>query len=231
MKRLKLAIPALVLGLALAGLLLTAFRGRAEPAPWQTLGTRMPMEVDGWVGEDLPLGSSESVLEAVGRLNYHDYIYRVYRKGRREVFVYAMFWRQRDITVREMSGHTPDGCWVANGAKHCIKPELRGFVLDDGVLTPPAEVRQFLYPAADVRINVAWWHIWGENLVDRSFANKSLMPMIKEIKMWLLNGGEHKDQLLVRIHSDMPIDEAVKTPPALLFIKALPEMLKARPAI
>jgi hypothetical protein len=131
-----------------------------------------------------------------------------------------------------MSGHTPDGCWVSNGAQHCIEPVRRKLDIGGAVLTPPAEVREFLYPGYGERVNVAWWHIWGNDLVDRSFAVKNLMPMLKEIKIWLFDRkGAHKDQLLVRIHSSMPIDQVMVTSPARLFIQTLPEVLQAKPMV
>jgi hypothetical protein len=200
------------------------------PQPWQKLAERMPLNVEGWQGEDVPLGANETIMQAVSKLNYNDYVYRVYRKNGREVFVYAMFWRQGDISVREMSGHTPDGCWVANGATHCITPEVRPLDIGGSRLTAPAEVREFAFPPNGVRIQTAWWHIWGGDLVDRSFATKSIVPMLKEIWLWVVKrGGTHKDQLLVRIHSSLPIDEAAQAAPVVKFIKTIPEVLVARP--
>ncbi len=143
--------------------------------------------------------------------------------------MYAMFWRQGDISVREMSGHTPDGCWVANGASHCITPEVRSLNIGAGLVTAPAEVREFAFPPAGVRIQTAWWHIWGGDLVDRSFAKKNIMPMLKEIWLWVgHSGGANKDQLLVRIHSTNPIEDVALTPPVRKFLNSIPEVLSAK---
>jgi hypothetical protein len=197
-----------------------------EPALWTPLATRMPLNLDDWVGQDVPLGADESVLEAVGRLNYEDYVYRVYRRGSQEVYVYAMFWRQGDISVREMSGHTPDGCWVANGAKHARTPHRATMQVDSEHTTREAEIRAFEFPSNSTLVEVAWWHIWGRKLIDRSYADKTLIPMLNEIWVWLAERkGGFSDQLLVRIHSQLPIEEAIQTLPAVRFLETIPEVL------
>src|SRR5688572_29945790 len=126
--RLLLPVVVLALGLSVVGWSILAAK-LSHPAQWVPLESRVSLQIDDWVGEDLPLGPNESTLDAVGRLNYRDYIYRVYRRGAEEVFIYAMFWRQGDISVREMSGHTPDGCWVSNGARHIIEPTSTALAL------------------------------------------------------------------------------------------------------
>jgi hypothetical protein len=222
--------------LILSGLLLLLATGLSlwsglhstQERPWQTLAARVPMSIEGWVGVDLPLGETEAVRFQVDKLNYHDYLYRVYRKGEREVFVYAMYWRQGDISVREMSGHTPDGCWVANGAKHAIPQETSALTVGNRQ-SAPAEVREFTFPNGQ-HVRTAWWHIWGTNLVDRSFAKKSIMPAVKEIWAWMVKRrGARQDQLLVRIHSLTPLDEMVLTPPMIVFLNQFPEVFTATP--
>lgn len=228
-KKYSLWLMAFFLAIALLAVVWSKFMDERSHEPWLILTSRIPMVIDDWQGEDVPLGANESVVAAVGLLNYKDYIYRVYRKNGREVYVYAMFWRQGDISVREMSGHTPDGCWVANGAKQCIAPIQRRLDAGDGLLTAPAEVRQFAFPPDQRAINTAWWHIWGGEIIDRSFAQKSIMPMLKEIWLWgVKRRGAHKDQILVRIHSELPIDEAIQAPPVRQFIKSIPEVISAK---
>lgn len=230
MKRSSLVASLVVLSMAISAVVWSLIARSREPEAWAILCNRMPLNLDGWVGEDVPLGANEAILEAVGRLNYNDYVYRVYRRGSDEVYVYAMFWRQGDISVREMSGHTPDGCWVSNGAKHIAPPRRERLQLLTGRMTGEAEIRTFEFPSYAARVEVAWWHIWGGKLIDRSYANKTLMPMLKEIWVWLAQRkGGYSDQLLVRIHSSLSIEQALKTPPAVRFVETIPEVLTATP--
>ena len=218
--------------LALSLLFYSALINSRDPVPWQKLANRIALNIDGWSGEDVPLGANESIIAAVGRLNYKDYIYRVYRKGGREVWVYAMFWRHGDIAVSGLSAHTPDVCWVSNGAKNCSGFGVRYLDLGNGLRTSPAEVRQFCFPPDNLRIQAAWWHIWGSDLVDRSFADKTIFSMLREIWFWAAKrSGIHKDQLLVRIHSSMPLDEAVMTEPVIQFLVSIPLVMSANPVV
>ena len=64
---------------------------------------------------------------------------------------------------------------------------------------------------------------------DRSFAKKNMMPMLKEIWLWIVKrGGARRDQLLVRVHADFSIDEAAQTPPVRFFIETIPDVLTAK---
>jgi hypothetical protein len=188
----------------------------------------MPMQIGDWVGEDVPLGENEVLKASVRLLNYDDYIFRRYHKGAEQVFVYAMYWRQGSISVREIAGHTPDGCWVANGAALRSPKQENRFVIGSQE-TASAEVRDFIFPHHQ-QVQVAWWHIWGENLVDRSFDHKTLMPTLRELWIWLgrRHGARH-DQLLVRIHTTGDLAAAMKTAPVTEFLKQFPVVFSAKP--
>jgi len=214
--------------LAAAAALLWSAADQAAPAAWQPLASRLPRQIDGWQGSDLPLGETEGERVAVGRLNYDDYVFRVYRKDGREVFVYAMHWPQGNISVREMAGHTPDGCWVANGARQCAAPVERTFAVGPA-LTDTAEVRTFEFPGGEV-VNVAWWHFWGAELVDTRFSAKTVSTMFREVWLWLgHHRGERRDQMFVRIHSREPIGTAMASPVVTAFVQALPFVLRHDP--
>jgi hypothetical protein len=188
----------------------------------------MPMQIGGWAGADIPLGENEVLKASVRLLNYDDYIFRRYSKGSEEVFVYAMYWRQGSISVREIAGHTPDGCWVSNGAVLGAPKRENRFAIGS-VDTADAEVREFVFPHHQ-QVQVAWWHLWGENLVDRSFDQKTLMPTLRELWIWLgrRHGARH-DQLLVRIHTTGDLAAAMKTAPVTEFLKQFPVVFSAKP--
>lgn len=221
------------IGLAFAGALLVLAGGvvtlggvKKDDEAWVPLAKRIPMEVAGWEGQDVPLGPNEAVVAAVGTLNYDDYIYRVYRRGGVEVYCYAMYWRQGRISVREIAGHTPDGCWVANGARPIGEPTTTSLTIG-GRKAAPAESRTFAF-GGSAKIQVAWWHIWGAKLVDRAYAEKSAWPMLREIWTWL---GQRSDkpasQFFIRVHSTMPVTEAARNPAVEAFLARFPEVFEA----
>lgn len=218
-------------GIITAALLITGWAklNRRVEAPWKPLANRLPLIIDGWQGEDVPLGPTEATIEAVGKLNYNDYIYRVYRKSGQEVFVYAMFWQQGRISVREMAGHTPDGCWIANGARFAARPDSARALQITGRKTAPAEVRTFVFSGGQ-RVDAVWWHIWGDNVIDPGFAVKSLMPTLRETWIWLVKRrGQPRDQLLVRIHTAGELTTVLDSAPVTRFLELFPKVFRAEP--
>lgn len=221
-----LGVAALCLALALAVSLL-AFAA-TPPAKRPPLAQGLPRDIDGWRGQDVPLGDREVANAASRLLNYDDYIYRVYRRGNDEVWLYAMYWKQGSISVREIAGHTPDGCWIANGAALSAPKHTRRFQID-GQDTSPAEVREFAFPERQ-RVHALWWHIWGDNVVDHGFDQKSLKPTLRELWVWLAKrGGARRDQLLVRIHTPGNIDTMMTSEPVTAFLRNFPEIFEAKP--
>ncbi|WP_438483660.1 exosortase-associated EpsI family protein [Oleiharenicola lentus] len=200
--------------------------GEAPPDAHEPLAKRLPKDINGWVGEDLPLGTMEALEASQRILNYDDYVYRVYRKASQEVFLYAMFWKQGSISIREIAGHTPDGCWIANGARFNSGRETRR--LQVGVqLTVPAEAREFVFPN-NQPVSAVWWHFWGNELVDRSFDRKSLLPTLREMWVWLVRRkGQRQDQLLVRIHAPSFGEEFLKQEPVQIFLGQFPAVFSA----
>lgn len=221
-----------IIGLLLlgVGIVCWAKLSQGEHAPWTELSERLPKEIDGWVSEDVPLGATESVLEAVSRLNYSDYIYRKYSKDGVDVYVYAMFWRQGEISIREMAGHTPDACWVSNGATR-IGPMSEAILVCQDKTTKQAQVREFQFPHAGATMHVAWWHVWGDDIVPNDFRKKSPLTMVREIWYWLGHrGGEQQDQIFIRIHSDQALETIQETPVVAEFVKLFPQIIPSDPA-
>ena len=212
----------------LLGLVAQGFRGNPGPTEGDAFKKGLPLVIDGWIGTDVPLGATEfQTQEVAAHLNYRGHIYRSYRKDGREVFLYAMRWSQGDISIREMAGHTPDGCWVTHGAKPSGPPQVRALSVN-GKATAPAECRAFTFPGGP-GVQVAWWQIWGGELVPRAYAEKSIMPMIREVWAWVgRRSGRKADQWFVRIHSSGRIEEAVQTAPAAAFLAALPQVFTAK---
>lgn len=212
---------------AAIGVSLLTWNGE-RPTARPALATALPKEIAGWQGQDLPLGDTEVMNATTRLLNYDDYVYRVYRRGGSEVFVYAMFWKQGSISVREIAGHAPEDCWPANGAQ-IIGPRVANGFLVGNRLTAPAESREFLFSGGQ-HVRVAWWHIWGNNIVDRGFDRKSITPTLRELGIWLFQRrGVRHDQFLVRIHTTGDLAAALKTEPAALLLEQFPEVFSAQP--
>ena len=196
---------------------------KSRPAAWVPLVERLPLGIGDWRGVDLPLGETERIQEAVSRLNYEDYIFRRYTRGTQHVYVYAMFWRHGDISIREMAGHTPDGCWVANGAKLVGEKRTDSWYLSDGKRTQKAQVRTFQFSSAQV--NVVWWHLWGREVVDSSYGRKTPLTLVSEVWDWLVvRKGESQDQLFVRLHSELPINDLIGAEPSSCFLRTISEV-------
>lgn len=204
-------------------ILIYARTTRADHAPWSPLAHRLPMTIGPWQGEDLPLGETERVLEAVDRLNYTDYVYRRYTRGGESVYVYAMFWRQGDISIREMAGHTPDGCWVANGATRVGDKGVVSLSLSGGK-TKNAELRVFDFNRQGA-VRVAWWHLWGGEIVPSTFGRKSVRVMVDEIWRWLVTQrGRSADQIFIRIHGPSTGGEFESMAPVQRFLEEFPDI-------
>lgn len=195
--------------------------------PIRDLARELPMVIDGWQGQDVPLGNQEIVDTTSRLLNYNGYIYRVYRRGNQEVWLYAMYWQQGRISVREVAGHTPDGCWIANGARHCREMRVERFLVG-GRLTASAEVRRFEFQNR-AQADAIWWHLWGGNIIDRSFEQKTIWPVLRELWIWLgRRGGAQRDQILVRIHTFGDLADVIDSSPVNSFLALFPEVFEAK---
>lgn len=215
-------------GCLLAALLVSLVATNGNQVKRVPLAKQLPLVIDDWQGSDVPLGNNEVINASERILNYDDYVFRVYHRGREEVFVYAMYWKQGSISIREIAGHAPDGCWVANGARpgevyKCVR------LLVNGRSTSPAEVREFIF-SENRRVHVAWWHIWGNNLVDRGFDRKSLVPTLRELWVWLgKRRGVQQDQLFIRIHTQGDLSSTMQSEPVVAFFQNFPEVFSATP--
>jgi hypothetical protein len=217
-----------------AVLALTAFafiapdRGAIDAAVPVALATRLPLQVGDWRGKDFPLGPGELGPLAEKALNPTDYLFREYSNGTDRVLVYAMFWRQGRISVREMTGHTPDGCWVTNGATHAA-PARAGVARIRGRTTAAGEFR-FFHISGNHRSDVVWWHIWGEQLVSPVLAERDITAMVAEVWQWLVgHRAQRRDQWLVRIHViDGDLQRALDSPPVKAFADVVPIIFEAK---
>jgi hypothetical protein len=208
----QLCFGALALVLGLAGGLLYSRAPRGGGGYFSSpLRDRLPVNIDGWVGAELPLGENEAMLRAVDRLNYTDYIFRSYTKGGEEIVVYAMFWREGRISVREMAGHIPDNCWVANGAAAAGHPQQVALHVSRG-FTKKGELRQFAFPRVSYPVHVIWWHLCGGEIVPTGFGKSPFAMITEAVDSLSSPSGRNRDQLFIRIHSKRPLSDLAGNP-------------------
>jgi hypothetical protein len=117
--------------------------------------------------EALPLGANEALgARAEQILGFSHYRFIRVRSKIREVDVYIAWWLPRVRTVGLVRTHTPDVCWVQNGAER-LQREFREFKLGPE-RTVPGEWQ--LYRVREGRqVEVVYWHLVG----DRSVTNRS----------------------------------------------------------
>ncbi len=191
--------------------LVTAFVLQALPYPQVPVVKRdiplaayLPMDIDGWHGEDRPLAGTESLAGAVkSTLDYDEAIFRSYRDGTREFTVYIAYWRAGKTASRDVAFHIPDKCWVSVGwkrtaADYCFRRTL------DGRILAPAQYREFEQPGD--RQYVIYWHIFnGRAIIYNPDGSPSDLSMITDL---LRRGLRQKgEQYFIRIASSTPLDD------------------------
>jgi len=164
------------------------------------ISTHLP----GWMVEDLPLGQTEEVLNAVeGRLRFDDVISRIYTNGNNQVGVYIAYWAPGKMPVRLVGVHTPDTCWIQNGwnCTERVSNSPRDVV---GQTLKPAEFG--IYETKLHRQHVLFWHIVGSRIhTYEQQGMHSLTAAFQDIRQYGLN--QRQEQFFIRISSNRPFEE------------------------
>jgi len=103
----------------------------------------VPVQVEGWTSEEIPLSSSEATsVSALKMLKLDEFVQRKFSRGMDSVTVYIAYWKPGKMDTRLVASHTPDRCWVANGweCKDALYAEVMRV---DGLTILPAEYRDF----------------------------------------------------------------------------------------
>ncbi|MEX2381675.1 MAG: exosortase-associated EpsI family protein [Opitutales bacterium] len=164
------------------------------------ISTHLP----GWRMEELPLGETEEVQNAVeNQLRFDDVVSRVYQNGDTQVGVYIAYWEPGKMPVRLVGVHTPDTCWVQNGwtctARESNLPKSVG-----GEELKPAEYGIY---ETDMHLqHVLFWHIVGSRIhTYEQQGMHSLTAAWQDIFRYGLN--QRQEQYFIRISSNRPFDE------------------------
>ena len=167
------------------------------------LADYFPRAVAGWQGEDRPLGDTEELTRAAGRiLNFDEALVRDYHRGGREFSLYVAYWRAGKMPAREIAFHVPDQCWTAVGWRQ-VAADYRYQRAFAGRLLAPAQYREFT--ALRGREYVVYWHILdGRAIIYSPDGTPSQLDTFQSL---LRHGLGHKgQQYFIRLASAQPLD-------------------------
>ncbi|MEM9226386.1 MAG: exosortase-associated EpsI family protein [Verrucomicrobiota bacterium] len=202
---------------------------RQEAAATQAKSLEAPLEelivadLPGWSSEDKELTDYEGDI-----LNFEDAVFRTYTRGDHEVAIYVAYWKPDQMPIRSVQSHTPDVCWVRNGAE--LENNYYSVPLSSGPteLHPP-EYRTFEMNAPDP-VHVYYWHIVGDTLyVNRTDAGE--FDRLDPIKTLFKFGLDQKrEQFFVRISSNKAFGNLFKEDPGMAqLLRNLAELTLAKP--
>jgi hypothetical protein len=203
-RRWSIALPALVLAAAAAFQFPTSFRAKTK-----TRGPRVaqsvPAALPGWIGRDVPLGSSEFLAtEAANVLNFDDYVNREFSRGGETFGVYVAYWGDGKMPTQLVASHTPDRCWTETGWR-CLAMKFKQDNTIDGVTLQPAEWRVFEPPDGGKPTYVLYWHLVEGRVYDYGNRFNSIPdPFLwwkGAVKQMLLGSRE---QYFIRLTSSEP---------------------------
>lgn len=168
------------------------------------LAEYFPTAIDGWSGEDRPLGETESVSTTAKRiLDFDEAFQRVYRKKGHSFILYVAYWKAGKVPARDVAFHIPDQCWVGVGWKRTAT-NYRYQPLFEGRLLAPAQYREFDAPGDHE--NVIYWHILdGKTIVYSADGPPSQLATLKSL---IRHGMTHKgEQYFIRLSSETPLEQ------------------------
>ena len=169
------------------------------------LASQLPLAAQGWQSEDLALGATEAVENAVEKtLNFDSYVHRRYQNGELDFTVYAAYWGPEKMPVNLVASHTPDRCWTESGWQ-CSEMRFQQTYTLEGRSLKPAEFR--IFKSSNQTRYVLYWHLVGDNVYNygKRF-NES-----PHIGLWLAGAFQQittgvPDQYFIRIGSTTPFE-------------------------
>ena len=186
---------------------------RTMPIAGIKLKERLPLNLDAWSGRDEPLGPNEVTRTAVERtLNYDDFVFRIFKRGDREIGVYLAYWSAGRMPLQKVASHTPDRCWTENGWK-CDEMRFAEALGADGIHLLPAQWRRFTPPGGGTQQYVVYWHLVGDRLYDygaRFNARPDLIKWWRDTLSYAFSGSDA--QYFIRVTSNAPFEQLQNEP-------------------
>lgn len=203
MKKLLLYLVGLVLFAAVL-LQAYAFTIRPDITKEEKLDDLISTHLPGWTMEELPLGQTEEVVNAVeNTLRFDDVISRVYTSGLNQVGIYIAYWEPGKVPVRMIGVHTPDTCWIQNGWS-CTERESNLRHNIGGKELKPAEWG--IFETEQHRQHVLFWHLVGARV--HTYEQQGLHSLTAAFQDMLQYGlNQRQEQYFIRISSNRPFGE------------------------
>ena len=182
----------------------------SQPSPQRgvpDLNNAIPVQLQGFVVKDRPLGSTELVSGAVAKaLNYDAFVHRSYRRGDLEIVVYIAYWGHGKMPTRDIASHTPDRCWTENGMT-CRAARFHESVVGAEHKLWPAEWREFSLPGSPQSLWVYFWLRAGDENYDFGREFNSLMNPTEWLRsIWKNAASGHREHMFFRLSSNRPFE-------------------------
>ncbi len=179
----------------------------------------LPRDVGEWSSQDASVAETEEgKRKTIEQLSYDQAVVRIYEHSGVKIAVYAAYWGGGGISPRMVASHTPDSCWVLEGwvRKQAVEYSR---TLNDGLMVVPARYRVF-EKHGNVQ-HVLYWHF-----VDRKlfyYKEPGELPpwwaVFYDITRFRI--GENAEQLVLRISSNVPIEQVWLADPVQFVIRSL----------
>ncbi len=176
----------------------------SEITKTDSLDNLISESISGWSFRELPLAETEEARNTVERrLNFDDYVSRVYRSGETEVGVYIAYWEPGKTAVRMVGAHTPDTCWVQNGwtctaRESDVRKEVRNVDLKPGEFG--------VYEIRDHVQHVLFWHLVGNRVYGyEQHDSHNRFATLQDMMQFGLN--QRQEQYFIRVSSNRPFEE------------------------
>jgi hypothetical protein len=213
--RIFLGLGAVIVAALLVLNVYVALKPRPKPSIDRPLAQLLPAAPLGWQATDLKLADSpEGEERVVSILHYDDAAFRMYQFGENHVGVYVAYWQAGKFSPAKVGLHTPDTCWIDNGwemndREHAVTRTIEGETLK------PLEFG--IYTRGEARENVVFWHLVGgePNHYDIHGWENGLAGRLQRLPALFADFAKYgldqrQEQLIVRISSNLPLDELWK---------------------
>ncbi|MBM3844052.1 MAG: exosortase-associated EpsI family protein [Verrucomicrobia bacterium] len=194
------------------------------------LARALPAALPGWATRELPLGETETVVEAVrGILNFDSYVYREFKRGAQVFTFYGAYWSAGLMPAQSVASHSPDNCWVLAGWT-CLEWRSRAALRGAAAGLGPVEERRFGSPGGEV-VHVWYWHLQN----GRSSAYGFRGDLLRYASRWLQDGFRQiftgpPEQFFLRISSPRPLEELAGDPGLEQLLGTLSDLVVSAPA-
>ena len=195
------------------------------------LETLLPKSLPGWTCMDLPIAESPELQRRVEEvLSYDAALFRIYKKGDKELSIYAAYWLPGKVHYQNIDTHTPDICWVKNGWQMEKLAPMDSQLLGDVEVEIP---NRRIFRINSSRVTVLFWHIEGDVVRKSRSRNESRISFWERASIRLGNflsalRDEPQQQLFIRLSSNGNVWEDLEEAPTLAVLEWIAEAKSGR---